>query len=123
LNKHLGTNVLIADSTRRGLGKDFVVRSLGNFVVAGKTSAVAIHELIALPGHSVGDIEWLATWEEAMKALRQGDFPVMEKALREVVWQRGGSDGPSEFYLKYLAKLGKEELLREWTGIVKLTEK
>jgi adenylate cyclase len=123
LNKILGTNVLIADSTRQGLGKEFVLRSLGNFVVAGKTSAVAIHELIAPPGESAGELAWLATWDEAMKALRQGDFAAMQKALREVVWQRGGSDGPSEFYLKYLARLEKEELLREWTGIVKLTEK
>jgi adenylate cyclase len=123
LNKYLGTNVFIADSTRRALGNDFVVRSLGNFVVAGKTSAVAIHELVAPPGLFTGDKAWLATWDEAMKALRQGDFAVMEKSLREVVWQRGGSDGPAEFYLKYLARLAKEESLREWTGIVKLTEK
>jgi adenylate cyclase len=123
LNKFLGTNVLIADSTRQGLGKDFIVRSLGTFVVAGKTSAVAIHELIAPPGQSTGDNAWLAAWDESMKALRQGDFTAMEKSLREVVWQRGGSDGPSEFYLKYIARLAKEETLREWTGIVKLTEK
>jgi adenylate cyclase len=123
LNKYLGTNVLISDSTRQGLGKEFVLRSLGNFVVAGKTSAVAIHELIAPPGESTGDLVWLTTWDEAMKALRQGDFAAMQKALREIVWQRGGSDGPSEFYLKYISKLEKEDLLREWTGIVKLTEK
>jgi adenylate cyclase len=123
LNKFLGTNVLIADSTRQALGPDFVVRALGNFVVVGKTTAVAIHELIAPPGQSVGDVAWLTSWGEAMKSLRQGDFSAMEKSLREVVWQRGGSDGPSEFYLKYLAKLAKEDALREWTGIVKLTEK
>jgi adenylate cyclase len=123
LNKYLGTNILIADSTRQRLGNDFVVRPLGNFVVAGKTTAVAIHELIAPSNESAADAAWIATWEEALKALRQGDFAAMQKSLREVVWQRGGSDGPSEFYLKYIAKLEKEELLREWTGIVKLTEK
>jgi adenylate cyclase len=123
LNKFLGTNVLIADSTRKRLDDQFVLRMLGNFIVAGKTSAVAIHELIAPPGESAGDVAWLAKWDESMKALRQGDFAAMQKALREVVWQRGGTDGPSEFYLKYLAKLEKEDSLREWTGIVKLTEK
>lgn len=123
LNKYLGTNILIADSTRRRLGKEFVLRPLGNFVVAGKTTAEAIHELVGPPNESAGEFAWLTAWDEAMKALRQGDFAAMQKSLREVVWQRGGSDGPSEFYLKYIAKLEKEELLREWTGIVKLTEK
>ena len=58
-----------------------------------------------------------------MKAVRQGDFVTLQKALREVVWQRGGSDGPSEFYLKYLARLEAEHHLQEWAGTIHLTEK
>ena len=123
LNKVLGTHVLIADTTRQGLGERFIVRALGNFIVAGKEHAVAIHELIAPVAHQPADLAWLATWDDGMKALRQGDFAAMQKALREVVWQRGGNDGPAEFYLRHLAKLETENQLREWTGIVKLSEK
>jgi adenylate cyclase len=123
LNKQLGTDVLIADTTRRGLGDRFICRALGSFIVAGKTTPVAIHELIAPADAAPTGLDWLTTWEEGMKALRQGDFSSMQKALREVVWQRGGNDGPAEFYLKHLAKLETENQLREWTGIVKLSEK
>ena len=123
LNKQLGTDVLVADSTRQRLGDRFIVRALGNFIVAGKTNAVAIHELIAPIEHKPADLAWLVTWDEALKALRQGDFVTLQKALREVVWQRGGSDGPSEFYLKYLARLEAEHHLQEWTGTIQLTEK
>ena len=123
LNKMLGTNVLIADSTRRLIGDRFLVRSLGNFIVAGKTDPVAIYELIAPSDQSPPALEWLPMWDAAMQALRQGDFAQFQLKLREVIWQRGGSDGPSDFYLKYLARLGDENALREWGGTVKLTEK
>ena len=66
LNKVLGTHVLIADTTRQGLGDRFIVRALGNFIVAGKANDVAIHELIAPVGHEPADLAWLATWDEAM---------------------------------------------------------
>jgi adenylate cyclase len=123
LNKILGTHVLIADSTRRLLGDRFLLRSLGNFIVAGKTDSVAIHELIAPSEQTPPATEWLPMWDAAMQALRQGDFAQVQMKLREVIWQRGGADGPSDFYLKHLARLEQENTLREWAGIVKLTEK
>lgn len=123
LNKHLGTGVLLADTTRQALGDRFICRALGSFIVAGKTTPVAIHELIAPAESKPADLAWVQTWDEAMRTLRQGDFEALQKLLREVVWQRGGSDGPAEYYLKYLAKLEEENHLREWTGVVKLSEK
>ncbi|MEA3213480.1 MAG: adenylate cyclase [Chthoniobacter sp.] len=123
LNKLLGTGVILADTTRRAVGERFICRALGSFIVAGKTTPVAIHELIA-PGESKpADLAWLQTWNDAMRALREGDFMALQKLLREVVWQRGGTDGPSEYYLKRVAQLEKDGQLADWTGVVKLTEK
>lgn len=123
LNNHMGTSVLIADTTRRAIGDRFICRALGSFIVKGKTTPVAIHELVAPADAAPADLEWLQTWEEAMRAVRQGDFAALQKLLREVVWQRGGSDGPAEYYLKHVAALEKEGRLADWTGIVKMTEK
>jgi adenylate cyclase len=123
LNKLLGTHVLIADSTRRLVGDRFIIRPLGSFIVAGKTDPVAIHELIAPAEQKPAALEWLPVWDAAMQALRLGDFAQLQIKLREVIWQRGGADGPADFYLKYMARLEKENALREWAGIVKLTEK
>lgn len=123
LNNHLGTSVLISDSTRKAIGDGFICRSLGSFIVKGKTTPAAIHELIAPADVAPADLEWLRTWDEAMRTMRQGDFVALQKLLREVVWQRGGTDGPSEYYLKHLAKLEKEGQLGDWTGVVKMTEK
>jgi hypothetical protein len=36
---------------------------------------------------------------------------------------RGGSDGPSEFYLRKLAALEEKGHLENWTGVVELSEK
>ncbi len=123
LNKLLGTGVLIADTTRRAIGDRFVCRALGAFTVVGKTTPVAIHELIAPVEEKPADLAWLETWDAALQALREGDFAAQQKLLREVVWQRGGADGPSEYYLSLVARLEKEGHLADWTGIVKLTEK
>lgn len=123
LNNHMGTSVLIADSTRKLIGDGFICRSLGSFIVKGKTTPVAIHELIAPADVAPPDLEWLKTWEEAMRTVRQGDFATLQKLLREVVWQRGGTDGPAEYYLKHVASLEKEGRLSDWTGVVKMTEK
>lgn len=123
LNNHMGTSVLIADTTRKLIGDRFICRGLGSFIVKGKTTPVAIHELIAPADAAPAELDWVKTWEEAMRTVRQGDFVALQKLLREVVWQRGGSDGPSEYYLKHVAMLQKEGRLADWTGVVKMTEK
>lgn len=123
LNKQLGTSVLIADTTRRAIGERFVCRALGSFTVMGKTTPVAIHELIGPVESQSANLAWLQTWDEALRALREGDFAALQKLLRDVVWQRGGTDGPAEYYLSLVARLEKEGHLADWTGIVKLTEK
>ena len=123
LNKYLGTGVLVAESTRLGLGDLFVLRGLGSFVVAGKTEPIAIHEVLAPVEAKPADLAWLETWQAAMKALRAGDFTGAQKLLRETIWQRGGKDGPGEFYLQHIAELEKKGQLDYWAGVVHLDAK
>jgi len=45
LNKQFGTRIIISDATRERIGPSYVVRSLGDVVVKGKTKPVAIFEV------------------------------------------------------------------------------
>ncbi|MEN3369870.1 MAG: hypothetical protein V7609_2013, partial [Verrucomicrobiota bacterium] len=44
-------------------------------------------------------------------------------SLRQTVWERGGRDGPSEFYLRKIVALEKSRDLQTWTGVVNLFDK
>jgi hypothetical protein len=60
---------------------------------------------------------------EFVGAIKTGQFEDAKRLLRKTIWERGGEDGPSQFYLKKIADLEKADQLREWTGVVRLDEK
>ena len=55
LNKDYGTSIIISDATRALLKGRYDMRALGQVVVKGKTQPVAIHEVLAGAGRSVGE--------------------------------------------------------------------
>jgi len=124
LNKYLGTQVLISDAVRQQLGENhFVIRPLGEFRVAGKKQSQVIHELICRCEAESGEKRWIEIFEKALALFRAGDFEAARDYLNRTREMRGGSDRPSEFYLRKITTL--EETIRpeEWTGIVELSEK
>lgn len=123
LNKHLRTQVLISEATRRQIGDGFIVRPLGEFKVSGKTKAVLIEELICRCDAEAGEREWIEIFVEAVGFFRAGDFPRAGELMRETATVRGGFDGPSEFYLKTMAELEKNGRPDDWAGIIQMTEK
>jgi adenylate cyclase len=125
LNKFANTNILISDSTQKAIGDRFVTRLMGHFMLVGKSHGLPVHELICPSSEPAaeGHRKWAALFAEAMEAIKTGQFEQAKVMLRKTVWERGGEDGPSEFYLKKIAELEKEHTLQEWTGVVKLTEK
>lgn len=123
LNKMLNTSVLISESTQRCIGEHFVTRLVGHFAVAGKSHGVAVHEVLGTAAGKDQKFDWLATFNEAMNAIKTGAFADANALLRKSIWERGGEDGPSEFYLRKIADLEKSDRLREWTGVVRLDEK
>ena len=123
MNKMLGTSVLLSESTQQRLGANFITRLVGQFAVAGKARGIAVHELLG-PNTSVdGKFEWLSSFNQALLAIHDGSFEEAKKLFRKTIWDRGGEDSPSEFYLKKIADLEKADKLREWTGVVRLDEK
>lgn len=123
LNKLLGTNILISEATCHRLNDLFLTRLVGHFALAGKTHSIPVHELFCPKEQTAEDYKWINTFEAALGAIRGGDFSTANAALRQTVWERGGSDGPSEFYLRQIAAREKAGDLQTWTGVVNLLDK
>ena len=123
MNKMLGTSVLIAESTAKRLDNHFVTRLTGYFAVAGKSHGIAVYEVLGPAEPSKATPTWLAAFNEAMEAIKTGAFDNAKGLFRKAIWERGGEDGPSQFYLKKMADLEKADKLREWAGVVRLDEK
>jgi adenylate cyclase len=123
MNKMLGTSVLISESTAKRLDNQFVTRLTGYFAVAGKTHGIAVYEVLGPAKSSEIDLAWLASFNQALEGVKTGAFEDAKSLFRKTIWERGGEDGPSQFYLKRIAALEKSDQLREWTGVVRLDEK
>jgi adenylate cyclase len=122
LNKHLGTDILMSDAIYQQLGNLFVTRDLGTFRVAGKVTGLTIHELLG-PAGSTAHPEWLDVFANGLAAFRRGALEIAEASMHETIALRGGTDGPSEFYLKEIATLRTSRVPDDWTGIVEITTK
>lgn len=123
LNKYLSTQVLISDAVRQQLGDGFVTRQLGEFRVAGKKQSVVIHELICRCDAESGEKSWIEIFEKGLGVFRAGEFATARDLMERAREMRGGSDGPSEFYLRKIASFEAHGQNDDWTGIVELSEK
>jgi adenylate cyclase len=123
LNKYLHTQVLISDAVRQQLGDGFVTRSLGEFRVAGKKQSVVIHELLCRCHAESGEKCWIEIFEKGLAVFRNGEFAAARDYMNRTREVRGGTDGPSEFYLRRISGLEANGQLDGWTGIVELSEK
>jgi adenylate cyclase len=124
LNKYLSTQVLISEAVRKQLGPDrFIIRPLGEFRVAGKTQSVVIHELICRCDAESGEKVWIEVFEEGLGKFRAGEFDAARASLNRTREMRGGTDGPSEFYLRKITGLEANGHREGWTGIVELSDK
>jgi adenylate cyclase len=123
MNKMLGTSVLISESTAKRLDNQFVTRLTGYFAVAGKTHGIAVYEVLGPAKSGENDLAWLPSFNQALEGVKTGAFEDAKSLFRKTIWERGGEDGPSQFYLKKIAALEKSDQLREWTGVVRLDEK
>ncbi len=121
LNKYTGTTILLSDATAQRLHNQFLLRPLGIFQVKGKQQGLPIHE--PLGDHSTPPPTWLPTWLHALHAWNHRDFHAARAAFESVRSQRGGSDGPSEFYLARLTKAEQLPATAPWSPTIVLDEK
>jgi adenylate cyclase len=106
-NKKLGTHVLLADSTKRELRRPWVLREVGDFLVAGRDTPVKLWEPIAEgtepPPEWRATLEWFA---RGLAAWRAGDQTEAARCFKEASESRGeDGDRPAQFYL---ARMGTQ---------------
>ncbi len=120
LNKPLGTELLISDSTRALLSDRFQIRSLGQFVVSGRSKPVSVNEVIGFRASATEKLAWMETFVMALEAFKKGNAERATELFKEVLRLRGGADGPSAFYLRELQSLPNE---RSADGVIHMKEK
>ena len=127
INKYLGTQILLSETTASSLDGEFLTRSLGRFVVKGKTKAISLYELlgprICADGGETREPEWISIFQAGVVAFADRRLGEAVQLMRQTIEARSGGDGPSEFYLRKIADLEKHAHIGEWAGVVSLDEK
>jgi adenylate cyclase len=125
LSKHLGTKLLVTEEVVAGLD-DLLTRPLGSFLLAGKSAAVRIHELLGRNEEASPDQRRLCSaFAEALAAFHARHWD--EAAARwSALLQSFPNDGASRFYLQRVPQFAAEapaEGAAEWDGVVRMTSK
>jgi adenylate cyclase len=98
LSKHLGTRILASEATVEGL-QGLVTRPVGSFLLAGKTTAVSVVELLSDSQHASPDALALCRkFAAALEAYRERRWRDAVLMFREIL-AAFPEDGPSQFYL------------------------
>jgi adenylate cyclase len=103
LNKRLGTRILVSAETLAGAG-GLPSRELGTFLLAGKSTPLVIHELLA--GDAPSDAragEWQARFAAALSAFRAADWQQAAEAFASLHREQP-ADGPAAFYAELCAR-------------------
>ena len=122
LNKYLGTRILVSDATASRFAGRFITRPLGEFKVVGKEQSVGVQELLG-PADRAEPMPWLETFAAGTAAYCRGDLAEAERQMCAVCAQRGGHDGPAEYYLEKIAELQRDGLPPGWTGTMEFASK
>jgi len=124
LNKHLGTDILISEFTVQQLDGSIELRSLGRFIVSGKKNAIGIFEVLGEARNFSQEVPWQREFAAALEQFQSGGLETAAKGFQQAIDLRDGKDGPSEFYLKHIAKvIARSEIREGWDGNVRLDEK
>ena len=84
--------------------------------------AVGVYELVGQLDKAEATRPVHETFAAAVKLFRAKDLTGAEAAFRRVL-ETHPKDGPSQFYLKFLAELHDHPLPDDWQGEVELKEK
>ncbi|MCI0656955.1 MAG: hypothetical protein L0170_07785, partial [Acidobacteria bacterium] len=118
------TLALVSGETLARTDGRFAVRPLGRARVVGRNEPVEVFELLGLKGGAAQMSEAaLSRFAQARHEFSLQRFAPAAEGFREVLSLSGGHDGPSEFYLKLCASLGKNPPGADWDGIIHFESK
>jgi adenylate cyclase len=122
LNKYLGTRILVSKEVLHELD-GFLTRRLGEFLLAGKTRPILVHELICRLQESEEKQKALcAIFDEALSFYRNRSWDKAIEKFYECT-KMYGKDGPSAYYAKLCKKYKENPPEEMWNGIVSLNKK
>ena len=124
LNKHLGTEILLTegmDDAAKAAG--FSCRPVGRFKFKGLDKTAKVCESLGERSGFDPEPAWVGRFRKALGHFNYQKFSEARRCFEEALQLRGGTDGPSRFYLRQIEKLEKQDLDSDWFGLVKLDEK
>ena len=122
LNKHLGTQILVSEEVLEQLD-DFLVRRLGQFLLAGKSKPVTAYELISKMEESTKSQKNLcSSFTKALDAFQRQSWDEATAGFNELM-KVYPEDGPSCFYLDWCKKYKRNSPGASWDGVIRLTAK
>jgi len=99
-----------------------VHRELGSFMLAGKSRAVSIHELIATSDEISPMIGRLCrSFGQALNDFRRRDWAGAEEKFSRLTEAYG--DGPAKFYLQQCQALIHQPPLEAWDATIRISTK
>jgi adenylate cyclase len=120
LNKTLGTEILISESTRKNLGDHIPLRSLGRFQIRGLAQPVRVFEALPVFEANSKNSEWLSLFNRGRQCFEAGEFEQAELLMRKVEVLRAGHDGPAHFFLEQITRLRiAEKNSPPWDGVIR----
>lgn len=121
LNKLLGTRVLATETVVKD-ARDHLFRPVGRFVLAGKSRALSVYELLCpeLDADVVRD-DYLRRYNEGVAAFAAGDWKHASKLFSELLHEQP-HDGPSRYYQLLSDEFGRQPP-QGWDGIIRLENK
>ncbi|MDH3628449.1 MAG: adenylate/guanylate cyclase domain-containing protein [Acidobacteriota bacterium] len=124
LNKTTGTRVLVSGEAIAAAGDEFISRFLGRVRVVGRADPVELYELLGsheTPGSI--DADTLSIFGDAVTQFTSRRFREAVAGFEETCRRRGGTDGPSEWYLSTIAGFESDPPPQGWDGVIQLAKK
>jgi adenylate cyclase len=116
ITKQYGVGIIVGESTRETLRKEFVFRELDRVRVKGKDDAVGIYEPLGLEGSLPKDLaDEAKLWNQALRFYRSCDWDQAELTLMNL--QRLAPKYLYELYMERVAHLRKNPPGDNWDGV------
>jgi adenylate cyclase len=123
LNKEYGTNIIVSDSTLTEVGDGYVTRYLDLVIVKGRSTPVAVYELIGRQGQvSDEKLQVLSVYEEGGRLYSSRDWLGAAARFQEVL-RLDPNDSPAALYLERCEALMADPPPEEWDGVYVMTHK
>ncbi|MFN0074606.1 MAG: CHASE2 domain-containing protein [Chloroflexota bacterium] len=123
LNKEYGTNIIISDSTLSQIGESYVTRYLDLVIVKGRSTPVAVYELMGRVGEVPDSrLQMLAAYNQATQLYQTRDWLGAAARFQELL-RSAPDDGPAALYLERCEALLADPPPEEWDGVYVMTHK